>query len=468
VSGVLRPTPDSDIRFDVWMPAQHWNGEYQGVGNGGFAGTLNLGEVALSVQRGYASATTDTGHPNVGTEVWAKGHPEKIRDYAERAIHLTTVTAKAIITAYYGRAPRYSYFAGCSNGGRQGLIEAQRYPDDFDGIISVAPSINWANHIFATFTANAQALFNTPGASIPVSKVNTIAAAVMKQCDELDGVKDGVLNDPRVCTVDTKVLKCSGEEDRDDCLTQPQIDALQTIYRGPRTALGAPIEPGFLPGGELDSFPTSGWASWFFKNNSIQVDLSTRFMRDFITGDPSWNFRTSNIELDIAKVNTTYGPLLNADDPDLSEFFEHGGKLMIVHGWAEPAVPPLSSIGYYEAIRAKMGKSAEKSARLFMVPGMQHCIGGAGAYMFNAAAAKSPADPQSDVGAALEAWVKSGRAPQSFVAWKPADLWAAIGGAENVRVERTSLICAYPKIAVWDRHGNPMNSKSYACQMPRH
>ena len=247
VQGVLTPSADSHIEFEVWMPAAGWNGKYLGIGNGGFAGSIGYTALAEAVANGYASASTDTGHPQSGTDAaWALGHREKMVDYGYRAIHLTAETAKTIVASFYGGSAKKSYFSSCSNGGRQALMEAQRYPADYDGIIAGAPA-NYFTHVAAGFVWNAQAL-DGPG-YIPAAKLKLIENAALAACDAKDGVKDGVIDDPTKCHFDPSVLTCKGEPN-DTCLTEAQVTALKKIYSGPKTSKGEQLMPGYEPGGE--------------------------------------------------------------------------------------------------------------------------------------------------------------------------------------------------------------------------
>ncbi|HEY3137148.1 MAG TPA: tannase/feruloyl esterase family alpha/beta hydrolase, partial [Blastocatellia bacterium] len=247
VTGVIKPISDSEIRFEVWMPVSGWNGKFQGIGNGGFAGSISHLELAAATARGYATASTDTGHTG-GNASWALGHPEKIVDYGHRAVHEMTEKAKAIIGAFYGNGPKHSYFASCSNGGRQALMEAQRYPSDYDGLIAGAPA-NYFTPVLSGFAWNLQALISDPASYIPPDKLKAIETAALAACDARDGVTDGVLDDPTKCNFDPAALLCKGT-DSNNCLTEKQVAALKKIYSGPRTSKGEQITAGFVPGGE--------------------------------------------------------------------------------------------------------------------------------------------------------------------------------------------------------------------------
>lgn len=471
VGGVISPSPGSQIRFEIWLPADGWNGKYQGVGNGGFAGKLNRAELAVAVQRGFATATTDTGHGQVGTEEWAKDQSEKTKDFGDRAIHLTTVAAKSIVERYYGRAPSRSYFASCSNGGRQALMEAQRHPEDFDGIIAGAPAYDWVGAVAAGFAWNAQALFGSPEAAINSAMTPAVANEVTAQCDAADGLSDGVIANPARCEVRASKSRCTHDEKAgDSCLSARQWSALESIYRGPRDSQGHSIYPGFSPGGEVGSFPGLGWEGWIFGSadkGTHQLFFLRGFMRGFVTGDPGWDFDHFDFDRDYPAVRDQWGPILNATDPDLTRFFARGGKLILWHGWSDAALPPLGTIRYYDAVLERMGARAQESVRLFMAPGVQHCVGGPGPYMFNAGPAKLDGRPESDMGKALEHWVDQGVAPEQIEAWRPRELMAALSGDPNAEVERTGLLCAYPAVASWNGKGDPKSAASFQCKTGR-
>jgi Tannase and feruloyl esterase len=468
--GTIRPTSDSEIKFEVWLPAASWNGKLQGAGNGGFAGSINYMGLALGVQRGYVAASTDTGHSGKDEDTaWAKGHPEKIVDFGHRAIHLMTVNAKAIAKAYYGEAPRRAYFASCSNGGRQALMTAQRYPEDYDGIIAGAPANDWTGLIFG-FTWNAQALMK-PDAFIPASKAVAIQAAVNHQCDALDGVSDGVVSAPQKCDFKPQQLLC-GEGQSKDCLSEPQVAALQAIYQGARTSKGSQLFSGFTPGAEVGTVPGISWDGWVFgaeAGRSSQGRFATNFMRSMVTGDDNWQLTAFDFDRDAGPIVEKLGPILDATDPDLSRFAKRGGKLILFHGWNDAAIPPLNTIKYYDSVGARMGAAQrEQFARLFMIPGMQHCLAGPGPSSFGGLGpALSPPNPAVDLSSALEQWVEKGIAPESVRAVKGHDMIRALYDPTQGGVERSGLICAWPKQARWNGSGDAADAASYTCVDPK-
>jgi Tannase and feruloyl esterase len=463
VQGVLHPAPDSEIAFEVWLPAQEWNGRFQGIGNGGFAGTISYSALAAAVQAGYAAAATDTGHKGGVTDAsWAKGHPEKVVDFGWRAVHVTTVAAKALTEAFYGSAAHRSYFISCSNGGRQGLMEAQRFPADYDGIIAGAPAYNWTG-LFTGFVWNARAL-SPPGAMIPATKTPAIAAAVLASCDKRDGLADGLMSEPRQCRFDPQKLKCSGKE-TSACLTAPQIAALRAIYQGPHESDGQRIYFGFLPGGE--AAPTSpGWDQWIFgaaPGASIQHAFGSNFMKYVVGVSEDWTPADFDFDRDFEALKAKTSATFDAVDSDLARFAARGGKMILFHGWSDAAIPAQGTIAYRDEVARSMGAArAESFMRLFLVPGMHHCAGGTGPSDFGQnGVSASQRDPATSLAAALEAWVEEGRAPNQVIAQQPPEP----GTTEGQRA-RTGLICAYPRRASLLRGADPMHAESYRCVDP--
>jgi feruloyl esterase len=453
VAGSIKPSADSDIRFEVWLPAGNWNGKFQGVGNGGFAGVINFAGLADAVRHNYATASTDTGHQAGATDArWALHHPEKIVDYGYRAIHETAVTAKLIIKQFYGEDPRWAYFNSCSNGGRQALMEAQRYPADYTGIIAGAPANYWT-HLLADAAENMLATLNKPEDYIPASKLPAIQAAALAACDTIDRVKDGVIEDPRQCHFDPSTLLCKGG-DSPACLTAPQVAALKKLYAGATTSKGRRIFPGYSPGGEADP---AGWLPWITgpaPEKSALYAFGTQFFVNMVFDNPDWQFRTFDIDRDVKTADDKMARILNSNDPDLSAFQKRGGKLIVYHGWSDAAIPPQNAIDYVDSVAAKMGAgNIEGFLRLYMVPGMQHCGGGAGTTNFGQSGTPA-ADRLHDLDAALEAWVEQGQAPSEIVASKRTAAGTVI---------RTRPLCPYPSIASWKGSGSTDDAANFAC-----
>lgn len=458
VQGVSKPSADSDIRFEVWLPQPAaWNRKFLSTGEGGFAGQLNYQRNGLDsamdeqLRRGYATASTDTGH--VATEQWwAIGHPEKVTDYLYRAKHVTTVAAKAIIATYYGQAPSHSYFNSCSNGGRQGLIEAQRYPDDFDGLIIGAPW-NFQSHSNAGFIWNAQALA-APGAAIPAEKLPAIAAAVVAACDKNDGLADGVVADPGRCTFDPRSLACSGA-DGDACLTPPQVAALQKIYDGPRNPrTGESVFPGFARGSE------AGWTG-MVRPTTAGAGLLVYFS-NLVYRNPEWDLRSFNFDSDMAHTDQTIGRLGNATSTDYAAAIRRGVKIIQYHGWNDQTLQPAYSPMYYdELVKANGGlEQTQGFYRLFMVPGLNHCSGGIGASNFGGVGQQIPPvrDAAHDLQVALENWVERGSAPTQFIGTKFTD-----NQATTKTVQYTRPVCLYPTVPRYKGTGDPNDAASFSC-----
>lgn len=461
VAGSIKPSEDSDIRFEVWMPASGWNGKFQGIGNGGYAGSIGFGGLADAVFHGYAAASTDTGHEAGGTDAgWALHHPEKVIDFGYRAVHETAVVAKAVMSSFYGESPRRSYFNSCSNGGRQALMEAQRYPADFDGIVAGAPANYWT-HLLGAGAADTKATLATPEDYIPASKLPAIQAAALAACDTLDRVKDGVIEDPRQCHFDPSPLLCKGTES-DACLTAPQLAALRKIYAGPRNSKGESLFPGYSPGGEAEPFGWSQWITGEAPEKALMFAFSTQFFINIVFENPGWQFRTLDVDRDIKAADRKTAGILNATDPDLDAFRRRGGKLILYHGWSDAAIPAQNTIDYYRSVVAKMGgKDVDGFLRLYMVPGMQHCGAGSGTSSFGAGGTPS-ADRMHDVDAALEAWVEQGLAPAEIIATKYKNPLDPKSGAV-----RTRPLCPFPKVANWTGTGSTDDAANFVCAEPK-
>lgn len=457
VAGTIKPSSDSDIRFEVWMPASGWNGKFQGVGNGGYAGAISYDQLGTVVAHGYATASTDTGHEAGGTDAsWALRHPEKIADFGYRAIHETAVRAKAIIRAFYGESPKHSYFSSCSNGGRQALMEAQRYPEDYDGIIAGAPANYWT-HLLANAAWDLLALLGDKDSYIPPKKLPAIEAAALAACDSLDGVNDRVIEDPPRCHFDPGVLLCKGQES-DSCLTGPQVTALEKLYAGGRTSRGVRIFPGYSPGGEAEP---GGWAPWITGSapeKSLMYAFGTQFYKNMVYDDPAWDYHKFDADRDTEAADQKMARYLNATDPDLSRFRARGGKLILYHGWSDAAIAAKNSVDYYESVVRKTGaKTAATFVRLFMVPGMQHCGGGAGPNSFGQFGVAS-GDADHDIDTALERWVEQGIAPEKIIAAKRKnDL------DPESAIVRNRPLCAWPMVARYKGSGSTDDAANFDC-----
>jgi len=426
----LTPTADSDIRAEVWLPVSGWNRKLQVAGNGGLGGAIPYPALAAALKAGYATAGTDTGHVG-GNADFVPGHPEKLVDFAHRAIHETTVAAKAVAAAHYDARPSRAYFNSCSTGGRQALIEAQRYPEDFDGIVAGDPS--WDQmRLYAARVALNVFVNRDPAAVIPPAKYPMIHAAVLNACDALDGVKDGVIENPAQCRFDFATLACTAD-DRADCLTKAQVETAKLMsspIADPKT--GAVLHPGrYYPGSEL------GWGG---VGGPAPSGESWEGMKKIVF-TPEWDYHTIKVPDDVERAVRADKGLLYGGEPNLSPFFARGGKLLMYHGWADPLVSPDTSLIMYKRISDAVGAPAAKSLALFMVPGMGHCQGGPGTDVF-------------DKAAAIDRWVESGQKPQSIAA----------SHATSGVVDRTRPLCAYPSTAHYIGSGSTDDAKNFRCQ----
>ncbi len=431
VAATLTPSSDSHIDIEVWLPAADWNGKYEAVGGGGWAGVISYTALAAALQEGYATSSTDTGHKG-GDATFAPGHPEKVVDFAYRAVHEMTVKAKAVISAYYGKAPKLSYWNGCSTGGRQGLMEAQRYPEDFDAIVAGAPA-NYQTHLHA-FDLNLQgSIRKEPGAFVPVVKLNMLNKAVMAACDAQDGVKDGILSNPLKCNYDPSQLACQSG-DSETCLTAPQLAAVQRAYSPVKNKKGDVIYPGYAKGSE------AGWTA-LIGNGPEPVSVPMGTYRYVLYGDPKWDWRNFDLERDVAAVDEKYG-YINAVNPDLSAFKNRGGKLIMYHGWNDAGISPNNSVNYYESVQKKMGGKQDNWYRLYMVPGMGHCGGGNAPNQFN-------------MMGALERWRESSKAPDQILAER----------VNNNKVDMTRPLCPFPQVAVYSGVGSTNDAANFSCKV---
>ena len=357
-----KPTSDSDIKVEVWLPASGWNGKLQGIGNGGFAGLIDEMQLGTALKHGYAATATDTGHTGSPIDAaWALGHPEKIVDFGDRGIHEMTRVAKALVQAYYTKAPQRSYFAGCSDGGREALMEVQRYPEDYDGILAGAPANNWTP-LLTTGAYDTKALTMDAASFIPASKIATIASAVNAACDGLDGVRDGILNDPRQCHFDPATIQCKAE-DSDKCLTAAQIVTLKKLYAGTPDSAGHIVYPGYPPGAEQGE---GGWGLWITgpaPAKSLMAFFANGFFSDFVYEKSDWDLKTFGVDEGLKAANEKTAQALNATDPDLKAFQARGGKLILYHGWNDPAISALNTVNYYQRVIQEDGTERSRFLR---------------------------------------------------------------------------------------------------------
>ncbi len=454
VVGVTAPA----VNFEVWLPLADWNGKYQGVGNGGMAGTLSYGAMANALRRGYATASTDTGHkagPIPFDASWASGRPDLIEDFGHRALHLTTVNAKQVTKTFYLTEPDYSYYVGCSKGGQQGLMEAQRYPDDFDGIIAGDPANDWTKFYAGSHLWYSLAMLDDEAGWIPPAKLTTLGDAVNAACDTLDGIEDGIIQNPLACDFQPATLSCPVGVDNNSCLTTEQVTAVEMIWSGVTNSNGELIYPGLVPGGEA---VRGGWSTWVTGREpfaSLHWRGGEGFFRWFVFDDADWDFRNFDFDRDLEYALEKVGPALDSNDPDLRPLRDNGAKLIVYHGWSDPDISPVASINYFDSvveviaddIQATSWDSAMESTqdffRLFMVPGMGHCSGGPGPDRFDALTA-------------LENWVERDVAPEMIIASKIAD----------GEVVRSRPLCVYPEVASYNGSGSTDEAANFSCAAP--
>ncbi|MGA8090284.1 MAG: tannase/feruloyl esterase family alpha/beta hydrolase [Terracidiphilus sp.] len=453
-----RPSADSDIVVELWMPLSGWSGKLEGLGNGGFAGQIAYEGLGGAMFHGSAAVATDTGHSGSPIDAaWAMGHPAKIADFGHRGIHEMTRVGKLVVEKFYGSGAKRSYFIGCSDGGREALMEAQRYPADYDGILAGAPANYWTG-LLSTAVVDLQALTATPESFIPPAKISVIANAVLAACDKLDGAADGILNDPRQCHFDPASIECKAGEATDKCLTAPQVASLKAIYAGLRDASGKQIFPGYLPGAEEGR---GGWETWITgpaPAKSAQAFFGIGYFSNMVYEKRGWDYKSFAVDSGIQTAKDKTAGALDAVNADLTPFQARGGKLILYHGWNDPAIPALNTVNYYSEVLAKMGQTnADSFVRLYMIPGMQHCGGGTGPDDFGQFGVSGHNDPQHNAFVALENWVEKGTAPGSFIASKHA------GGAPTGAVTMTRPLCPYPQTAEYKGSGDPNSAESFVC-----
>lgn len=451
VTGQLSP----EIAFEVSLPAK-WNGRFYMIGNGGHAGEAldDPGRVAqrnAALSVGFAFAQTNTGHDSRKEPggSFVMSNPEKAIDYAWRAVHLTATTTKDIAREYYGKPVSKAYWNSCSNGGRQGLIEAQRFPADFDGIIANAPWVDQTGFTIASLW-NEKALTAAP---VTPAKLALVASKVMDKCDAVDGLKDGLIDDPRKC--DFKAVRdvpaCPSGADRADCLTAAQAAAIDKVYSGP-VSNGKPFFPGYMPGSEMVlSGPNGSNSAWIGliapgqpNTKPADFNLAEGTMRYLVPRPPKpdYDYMTFNFDTDIHQLDY-WSSQADAKNPDLSKFRKRGGKLLMTYGWADPILEPMMGVEYYEQAEAKNGADTQEFFRLFMIPGMSHCSGGIGT------------DRHDPVTAVVD-WVEKGKAPDKIQASR----------VVNNQVVRTRPLCPYPQVARYSGQGSIDDAANFSCVAP--
>jgi feruloyl esterase len=427
-------TIEREIKVEVWLPPT-WNGRQLGVGNGGLSGALNYPAMMSGVAQGFAASSTDTGHEtpdNFFDSTWVPGHPDRVVNFGHRAHHLMAQTARRVIAHYYGRAPHHSYFSGCSSGGWQGLSEAQRYPEDYDGVLAGAPANNFIL-LQTNSVIGQQYTLRHPDSVVPPPKGELVVRAAVAACDRLDGVVDGLIENPRACRFDPGALQCR-DGNTTDCLTAPQVQRVRDTYGVRTSAGGMRLYPG-PSWGAPPSFDLSGPGVTVGPDTMMVLALRQR---------PSWTTETFDGDRDIPPLQAELGPTLNSYDPNLAAFARRGGKLILYHGWADALITPENTLNYYEQVEATVGGDVRSFARLFMAPGMGHCSGGSGPFSFDGL------KPLVD-------WVENGRAPDSIVA-------AHLDGAG--KSDRTRPLCPWPKVARHGGAGSTDEAASFTCAAP--
>jgi feruloyl esterase len=467
VAGTIKPGPRSNVHFEVWIPTDgSWNGKYEQIGNGGFAGSISLGNIANAVSRGYAAAATDDGTsgPPSGAPAFI-GNPDVLLDYGYRAVNSTGIVSKMIITTLMGQAPMYSYFVGCSDGGREALQEAQRYPQDFNGIIVGSPVNDQVGEFGASYLYNAQATLNgpqtngVPDAYIPSSRLSVLTNAVLAACVGKDGgvATDLYLNDPQQCKFDPGVVQCTDGQDPTTCLTAAQVAAARKLYTGPHDG---PILlfPGLEPGGEAQ---TSGWTTWITgassSAQSSQYTLGSGFGCALMQGVATCNYLAIDVVAQDDTARQTLQPILSSVNPDLSAFKARGGKMIQYAGWSDAAIPPQNGLNYFRKVNQTIGDTSD-FYRVFMAPGMAHCNNGLGPNAFGNGTANGPViDADHDLLKALERWVEQGTAPDRIIATH----YNNNSSSQGVQFQRP--LCPYPQRAQYVGSGDPNNAANFAC-----
>ena len=430
VAATLTPSPSSDIRMEMWMPIAGWNGNFRGTSPNGLGGLLNYNAMGVGLTDGFAIASTDTGHQG-GDTAWMQV-PDKVTDFAGRAMHATTVAGKALATAYYGTAPRYSYMIECGGGSAAALHEVQKYPADYNGIVVGGHAAHLTRQIFGQLWPW---LATHPNgvAILPAAKLSVIHDAVLNRCDLLDGVKDGLLENPLRCTFDPKEIECKSG-DSANCLTTAQVGAVQKIYAGPiNPRTNEKIWSPLFRGSELD------WS--FFTESAAPIGIATSALR-MIVGDPSWDYRSIDFDRHVALADKSDIARVSASNPDISSYVRGGGKLILSGGWNNALVPAGAVLDYYNSVQATVGiEDTRQGVRLYMVPGMIECNGGPGTDTF-------------DMLAAMRRWVERGEAPNDVLASR----------VEHGKVVRTRPLCPYPQVATYRGNGSTDEAANFACR----
>jgi len=445
VTGVISPARGSHITVVYRLP-ESWNGKLVGLGGGGWAGNLaldrsgaRLSTAAANLAKNYATAQTDGGHSS--TDLWDTSwasNPESVTDFSYRAVHLMTTVGKAVVARYYGKPQKRAYFQGCSTGGRQGLMEVQRFPDDYNGVIAGAPVYSLLTQTSALVRSET---FATPAASLSAGQITRLHDAALAACDAQDGLKDGIITDPRACSFDPATLQCQDKALTPDCLTAPQVAAVRSVYAGLKTGDGRTASYPLSRGSE------SSWTRFMVvapvpgtKAGSGAAGNGLGGLRQALFGDPDYDSRAFDAERDLQKARTSeFAALYEAQNPNITPFIARGGKLLLWHGFDDPGPSPLSTIEYYESVRqATRAPTLDASLRLFLLSGVYHCQGGPGADGFDSLAA-------------LDRWVESGSVADDMIATR-----------EDGKLSRP--LCQYPTLAHYKGSGDPAVASNFECR----
>lgn len=433
VQATLSPTPDSDIKVEIWLPAKGWNGKFVGIGNGIWAGSISFFEMGRPIGQGYAVAATDTGHTGNGlTADFAVGHPEKLVDFGHRAVHEMTVAAKQAIAAFYGEKPKLSYWNSCSTGGRQGLMAAYRYLDDFDAISAMAPANPMTNLMTQSLWTGFQAV-RKPGAGLNPAKLGVLHKAYVNACDAKDGLKDGIVSRPNMCKFDPAVALCKPGQSGDSCLTGDQVETMRAIYGGVKDSrTGKLAFPGFPPGSEMQL--------GLLISGPEPFPVATSYMRQLVFADPKWDFRSFDYGADLDRARKFGETILDVPANGLKPFFARGGKLLLSHGWHDGLIPANNTLTFYGKLQADLPRSqADAQLRLFMAPGMDHCSGGEGFSVF-------------DTLGTIDRWATENKAPEQIIASRAPNL-----------PPMSRPLCPYPKVARYKGKGDQNAAENFTC-----
>lgn len=434
ISISLHPSDDSNIKLELWLPLTNWNGKYMAVGNGAFTGNIRYSSMHGPLRRGYAVSSTDTGHSG-NTASFAMGHPEKLKDFGWRSVHRMAEVSKQVIEAFYSTPANYSYWNGCSAGGRQAMVEAEKFPLDFDGIIAGAPGLDWTGRAAAALRV-AQHLEANPQARLLKNDRQLLNDAVIAACDTNDGVRDGLISQPQQCNFEPATLLCANVNSS-NCLIAEQVATVEILYSSPENPDTGRAITGLLPGSEL------GWTDLGWTASARATGLDQ--FRYIVYEDESWTIDQFDFDRDIALAESIDSNTLNALDPNLGVFISAGGKLIQYHGWIDPQISPNNATQYYERVVDYFGgrETIHDNYRLFMVPGMGHCRGGPGPDSF-------------DIVSVLEKWVENDVAPDSIIAEHYSD----------GTVDRSRPLCPFPEVAVYSGSGNSDDARNFQCLVP--